>query len=170
MRTSGEYPPVGMHPYRLGKAIGAGLGPCHDYIPYIPREDLPPGDVHRPLGPDDERAAGETFGLRPERRLHQRPRSLDGRRRPQQGQGVRGPAGVVGYTFRKTGYPLAPVILGLVLGPLMEKNLRRSLALSGGDWSVLFSSPLAIALWIIAVIALIAPTLASRRRFGRIAD
>lgn len=78
--------------------------------------------------------------------------------------------GVVGYTFRKTGYPLAPVILGLVLGPLMEKNLRRSLALSGGDWSVLFSSPLAIALWIIALIALVAPTLASKRRFGRVAD
>jgi putative tricarboxylic transport membrane protein len=78
--------------------------------------------------------------------------------------------GVVGYTFRKTGYPLAPVILGLVLGPLMEKNLRRSLALSGGDWSVLFSSPLAIALWIIALIALVAPTLASKRRFVRVAD
>ncbi len=72
--------------------------------------------------------------------------------------------GVVGYAMRKTGFPLAPVILGLVLGPLMEKNLRRSLALSDGDWSVLFSSPLAIALWVIAAIALIAPTLSKRRR------
>jgi putative tricarboxylic transport membrane protein len=65
--------------------------------------------------------------------------------------------GVVGYTLRKFGIPLAPVVLGVVLGPLMEKNLRRSLALSGGDWSVLFSSPVAIALWILAGLSLFLP-------------
>jgi hypothetical protein len=59
--------------------------------------------------------------------------------------------------MRKTGFPLAPVILGLVLGPLMEKNLRRALALSGGEWSVMFSSPLAITLWVLAISALVLP-------------
>ncbi len=67
--------------------------------------------------------------------------------------------GVFGYLMRKLDFPLAPVILGLVLGPLMEKNLRRALALSGGDWQVLFSSPLAIALWIIAVASVVLPFL-----------
>ena len=72
--------------------------------------------------------------------------------------------GVVGWMLRKGGFPLAPVILGLVLGPLLEKNLRRSLALSGGDWSVLASSPIAIGLWVAAVGALTLPPLARRLR------
>jgi putative tricarboxylic transport membrane protein len=76
--------------------------------------------------------------------------------------------GVLGYAMRRTGFPLAPVILGLVLGPLMEKNLRRSLALSDGDWSVLFSSPLAIALWAAALLALVGPALSARVRFARV--
>jgi len=70
--------------------------------------------------------------------------------------------GVVGWVMRKLGFPLAPVVLGLVLGPLMEKNLRRSLALSGGDWGVLFDSPIAIALWILALASLAAPILLRR--------
>ena len=67
--------------------------------------------------------------------------------------------GVLGYAMRKADFPLAPVILGLVLGPLMEKNLRRALILSGGDWSVLFSSPVAVVLWMLAVAGLVAPLL-----------
>ena len=71
--------------------------------------------------------------------------------------------GVVGYLMRKTGFPLAPVILGLVLGPLMEKSLRRAMALSGGDWGVLFSSPIAITLWVAAVASMVVPPLLARR-------
>jgi len=65
--------------------------------------------------------------------------------------------GVVGYLMRKLDFPLAPVILGLVLGPLMEKNLRRAMALSGGEWAVLFDSPIALTLWGLAVASLGAP-------------
>lgn len=65
--------------------------------------------------------------------------------------------GVLGFLMRRTGFPLAPVILGLVLGPLMEKNLRRALALSAGDWSVMFSSGLAVGLWLLAAAALVVP-------------
>ena len=75
--------------------------------------------------------------------------------------------GVVGYVFRKASIPLAPAILGVVLGPMMEKNLRRSLALSGGDWGVLFSSPIAITFWLLAVGFVLGPPLLrlwSRRR------
>jgi len=70
--------------------------------------------------------------------------------------------GVVGWGMRKLEFPLAPVVLGLVLGPLMEKNLRRSLALSGGDWGVLFDSPIAIALWVLALASLAAPVVIRR--------
>ena len=69
--------------------------------------------------------------------------------------------------FRKASIPLAPAILGVVLGPLMEKNLRRSLALSGGDWGVLFSSSLAITFWVMAAGFILVPPLVkawARRR------
>ena len=72
--------------------------------------------------------------------------------------------GVVGYLMRKLRLPLAPVVLGLVLGPLMEKNLRRAMALSGGDWGVLFRGPVAITLWVLAAVSLVLPPLLSRRR------
>lgn len=76
--------------------------------------------------------------------------------------------GFVGLVFRKASIPLAPAILGLVLGPLMEKNLRRSLALSGGDWGVLFSSWIAVLFWVMAVAFLVLPAIASRRDGGSI--
>jgi len=65
--------------------------------------------------------------------------------------------GVVGYLMRKLDFPLAPVVLGLVLGPLMERNLRRAMALSGGEWGVLFDSPISLTLWALALASLAAP-------------
>ena len=70
--------------------------------------------------------------------------------------------GVCGWLMRTFRFPLAPVVLGLVLGPLMEKNLRRAMALSGGDWGVLFDSPIALTLWGMAAASLLAPTLLRR--------
>jgi len=70
--------------------------------------------------------------------------------------------GVWGYLMRKFGFPLAPMILGLVLGRLMEVNLRRALAISGGDWGILFSSPIAKVLWILALLSLFFPWLVGR--------
>jgi putative tricarboxylic transport membrane protein len=75
--------------------------------------------------------------------------------------------GLLGYGMRKGGFPLAPVILGLVLGPLMEKNLRRALALSGGEWDVMFSSPLAVTLWALALLALLGPWILGATRRAR---
>jgi putative tricarboxylic transport membrane protein len=72
--------------------------------------------------------------------------------------------GLVGYLMRKMDYPLAPVILGLVLGGLMEKNLRRAMALSGGGWEILVSSPLAIVIWILAGISLCLPAVRQLRK------
>lgn len=72
--------------------------------------------------------------------------------------------GVLGYGMRRAGFPLAPVILGVVLGPLMERSLRRSLSLSGGDWGVLFSSPIAVAFWVAAAVGVAGPWVVRRVR------
>ena len=49
--------------------------------------------------------------------------------------------GGLGYLLERWKYPLVPLLLGFVLGDLMENNLRRALAISGGDWKILFASP-----------------------------
>lgn len=70
--------------------------------------------------------------------------------------------GVAGYFMRKLDIPLAPAILALVLGGLMENNLRRALSLSDGDWSTFVSSPVTIVLWILTVASLVVPIIISR--------
>ncbi len=65
--------------------------------------------------------------------------------------------GVLGYVLRKLDVPTVPVILGILLGGNMENALRRAMVLSDGDWSYLFSSWIAIALWAVAVAGFIAP-------------
>ncbi len=72
--------------------------------------------------------------------------------------------GVIGYLMRKMDFPLAPVILALVLGPLMEISLRRALSLSNGDWMVLVGSPLTLALWGMVGLSLLFPLLRVLRR------
>ena len=67
--------------------------------------------------------------------------------------------GVMGYVFRKLDIPTVPVILGILLGNHMEDSLRRAMVLSDGDWTYLFSSGIAIGLWIAAIAGFIAPLL-----------
>ncbi|MGM0823414.1 MAG: tripartite tricarboxylate transporter permease [Pseudomonadota bacterium] len=67
--------------------------------------------------------------------------------------------GVFGYLLRKLGFSLAPVILGYVLGGLMEQNLRRALSVSGGDVDILWQSGISLGLWIAAAALLILPWL-----------
>ena len=65
--------------------------------------------------------------------------------------------GVLGYIFRKLDIPTVPVILGILLGANMENNLRRAMGLSDGDLTFLFSSGIAISLWVAAVLGFVAP-------------
>jgi putative tricarboxylic transport membrane protein len=51
--------------------------------------------------------------------------------------------GVVGYFLRKFDYPLAPMVIGAVLGPICEANFRRSLVISGNDYGIFVERPLA---------------------------
>ncbi len=70
--------------------------------------------------------------------------------------------GVLGYLLRKLDVPTVPIILGILLGNHMEDSLRRAMVLSGGEWQYLFSSTIAIGLWIAAVVGFIAPLFLKR--------
>jgi TctA family transporter len=75
--------------------------------------------------------------------------------------------GVVGYAFYKLGCEPAPLLLGFILGPMMEENLRRALLLSRGDWSVFVTRPLSATLLGLAVLMLIIvllPSVKSKRQ------
>jgi putative tricarboxylic transport membrane protein len=74
--------------------------------------------------------------------------------------------GVVAYLLRKQGLPMAPLILGFVLGDMMEQNLRRALSISNGDAGILIESPISIGLWASAAAILLLPVLI-RRFSGR---
>lgn len=65
--------------------------------------------------------------------------------------------GILGYVLRKLDIPTVPIIMGILLGNNMEDALRRSMVLSDGDWTFLFSTPIAIGLWIAAVTGFVAP-------------
>jgi len=66
--------------------------------------------------------------------------------------------GVIGYLFKKLDFPLAPVALTLILGPLMERGLRQSLEISRGDFSIFFTRPIALGLLIIAALFVFSAT------------
>lgn len=67
--------------------------------------------------------------------------------------------GVVGYVLRKFDFKLAPLVVGLVLGPEIEKHMREGLYMSLGAPSVFWSSPIAIGIWIVVLLVLLSPLL-----------
>jgi TctA family transporter len=74
--------------------------------------------------------------------------------------------GAVGYLFYKLGCEPAPLILGFILGPMMEENLRRAMLLSRGDPTVFFTRPLSLTLLLMAVALVVVvalPAIKSKR-------
>ncbi len=67
--------------------------------------------------------------------------------------------GIVGYLMKKYGYEAAPMIMAMILSPLMENNLRQSLALSHGSFSIFFTRPISAVLMIAAIVMLVLPQL-----------
>jgi putative tricarboxylic transport membrane protein len=61
-------------------------------------------------------------------------------------------AGLLGYFMRYFGFPVLPAVLGVVLGNLVESNYRRSLALSGGEFSIFLEDPISIVFLVLAVL------------------
>jgi putative tricarboxylic transport membrane protein len=62
---------------------------------------------------------------------------------------------VIGYTLRKLEFQLAPMVVGLVLGPLIEKHMREGLFMSLGEVSVFYTSPIAIVIWVLVIAVLL---------------
>ena len=52
--------------------------------------------------------------------------------------------GVIGFFMKRYGFPGAPLVLGVILGPIAEKNLDRALQLSKNDWSIFFRRPISV--------------------------
>jgi len=72
--------------------------------------------------------------------------------------------GIIGYLMKKFDYEGAPLVLAFVLGPLMENNLRKSLIMSQGDFSIFFTRPLAAASLILAIFLLVSPLIPWMRK------
>ena len=71
--------------------------------------------------------------------------------------------GLVGYLMRKFDYDPAPLVLGLVLGPLVEVNFRRSLVMSNGSFLIFFQRPIAMVFMILVLAMLISPIFTKKR-------
>ena len=67
--------------------------------------------------------------------------------------------GVMGFLMRRFDYPLAPVILGIVLGPLIDNNFRRAMVMTDGSVVALLTRPLTLAILVIAVVFFLLPLL-----------
>jgi len=81
--------------------------------------------------------------------------------------------GFIGYLFIKLGTEPAPLLLGFILGPMMEEYLRRALLLSRGDWSVFLTRPISAGLLVAAVLLLVVvlmPSVKSKREEAFVED
>ena len=67
--------------------------------------------------------------------------------------------GLMGFLMRRYDFPTAPVIIGMILGPLAEAQLRRALSISQGDWMIFLQKPLSATLLAITVLMVVGPGL-----------
>jgi putative tricarboxylic transport membrane protein len=81
--------------------------------------------------------------------------------------------GGIGFVMRLYGYPPAPLVLALVLGPMLEKALRQSLQMSLGNPEIFVTRPVSAVILLFALLALVYPLISrirSRRRSQALAD
>jgi putative tricarboxylic transport membrane protein len=77
-------------------------------------------------------------------------------------------AGLVGFVLREMRFPMAPLVLGLILGDLLDKNLRRALTLSDGDPTPFLTRPISAALWLVTLLLILSAIPAVRHMVGRV--
>jgi putative tricarboxylic transport membrane protein len=70
--------------------------------------------------------------------------------------------GILGYFLRQYGFPVAPLIIGAILGPLAEQQLRRAMSIADGDFTALISTPFSIAAYAIVILVAIVPQFMKR--------
>lgn len=74
--------------------------------------------------------------------------------------------GIVGYGLRLLNYPMAPLVLGIVLGELLDRNLRRAMTLADGDFSAFFTRPISAVLVTIIALVILTQVPFVKRRLG----
>ena len=77
--------------------------------------------------------------------------------------------GVIGVVMRRFDFPVAPVIVGMILGPMSEKQLRNALSIAQGDWLIFFKQPIACT-FMVATIAVMFVPIILRKRGVRLAE
>jgi putative tricarboxylic transport membrane protein len=78
--------------------------------------------------------------------------------------------GLVGYVLERLDYPSAPIVLGLLLGPMIESQLRLALTISGGSTAALVSTPIAVILALASLAILLTPAWRAWRGRGEPAE
>jgi putative tricarboxylic transport membrane protein len=76
--------------------------------------------------------------------------------------------GVIGYVARRTGYHVSAILIGVILGPLLEQYFLRAMRIAQGDPWFLFSSNLGNVLWVCLALSLLVPWLMNRRRDAKL--
>ncbi len=76
--------------------------------------------------------------------------------------------GLLGFALRKMDYPMAPLVLGLVLGDILDKSLRRGLVLSDGDLTPFLTRPISLVLWLTVALTVLLSFGWLRRRAARL--
>lgn len=71
--------------------------------------------------------------------------------------------GVLGYFLQKYDFPVSPILLSLILGPMAEASLRRAIVISRGDFSVLITRPISAGLLILAVLSIVSSVIKQQR-------
>lgn len=72
--------------------------------------------------------------------------------------------GIAGYIAKKTGYPVAPMVLAMILGPMVERNFRRGLIMGGGSPLIFFTRPLTLIIIGLAIFSIMYPYIRRRKR------
>ncbi len=76
--------------------------------------------------------------------------------------------GLIGYALRRMDYPMAPLVLGIVLGDILDKSLRRGLVLTDGDLAPFFTRPISAVIWVAVLLTVLLSFASVRGAVGRL--
>jgi putative tricarboxylic transport membrane protein len=76
------------------------------------------------------------------------------------------PVGIIAYYLTEMGYPVPPLVIGVILGPMADENLRRALMVSQGSFTPFFTRPVALILVIVIFFTLVSHTESYRKVFS----
>lgn len=80
------------------------------------------------------------------------------------------PVGIIAYFLTEMGYPIAPLVIGVILGPMADSNLRRALMVSGGSFAPMFTRPVSLILFLIIVLLILSQIPFVRRTVKKLRD